>query len=104
MRRRIAIRASGKVGNHRCTANSERDVTLRRAMNPARPQTIPFSIHNGFLCMIWSNPDPNMDFEICGIGTCYRKCYLMLVGRNLAYIDFRVHCVQCTANSVTDLT
>ena len=47
--------------------------------------------HRGFLYKIWSDPDLNMVFEICGTGPCYKKYYLMLVGPNLASIAFESH-------------
>ena len=80
----LAFRATVTV---QCTANAENhDVT--KAITPAHPQWMLNA--NGFFCKIWSDPDLNMDFEICDTSTCYKIHYLMLVGPNLA----RVHCAK----------
>ena len=31
------------------------------------------ALYNGFTCKIWSDPDVNTDFEVCGTGTCNKK-------------------------------
>ena len=56
-------------------------------------------MHSGFLCKIWSDPDLNTVFEICGTCPCCKKYYIMLVSPNLATTAFRIHCAMYCHNA-----